>query len=65
MRTDGYDLAVHFDSEQLNVVVTATPSACAECLAPKELMAQIIKDALSKEHAAYGTREIHIAYPAD
>jgi hypothetical protein len=65
LRADGYELAIHLDGEQVEIHVAATPAACAECLIPKELMGQLIKDALCKEDPAYGTSELRITYPAD
>jgi hypothetical protein len=65
LRADGYDLAVHLDGQLVAIEVSATPTACAECLVPKELMGQLINDALCKEDPAYGTREMRISYPAD
>jgi hypothetical protein len=61
---DGYALVVESVGEtSVNVRVDATPSACEECLVPKDVMATILTQALTT--AGLDGLELSIAYPGE
>jgi hypothetical protein len=59
LEADGYEIDVE-EGERVAVVISATPSACAECLVPASLMVPILEHALKVP----GDR-IDLTYPAD
>ena len=59
LEADGYEIDVE-EGERVAVVISATPSACAECLVPASLMVSILEHALKVP----GDR-IDLTYPAD
>ena len=62
LRHDGYSLEVVDAREgQLSLRVRALENACAECLVPASLMAQMVSAAID---GAYSTDAIAIEYPS-
>ncbi len=59
LEADGYEIDVA-EGERVAVVISATPTACAECLVPASLMVPILEHALKVP----GDR-IDLTYPAD
>jgi hypothetical protein len=62
---DGYNLGVSVVANEVGVIITAGPDACEECLVPKSLMEQIIRDALIKGSPEWAQSVIAISYPVD
>ena len=60
LRTEDYHLDVTVQGEGAEVTIVAGPSACADCLVPKDLMRAMLAPAL-------GVRpdRIEVAYPAE
>ena len=60
LRTEDYHLDVTVRGEGAKAVIAAGPSACADCLVPKDLMRAMLAPAL-------GVRpdRIELAYPAE
>jgi hypothetical protein len=60
LAADGYLLEIAEAGTRVQVTITATPQACADCLVPKDLMRGILGQALGvPEHT------IDLTYPAD
>jgi hypothetical protein len=62
LAADGYELSATREGSMLNVSVAAGPEACQECLVPKDLMAQMIRTALS--NAGLAAASVNLTYPA-
>ena len=60
LRTEDYHLDVTLQGGSAEVTIVAGPSACADCLVPKDLMRAMLAPAL-------GVRpdRIDVAYPAE
>jgi hypothetical protein len=66
MESDGYSLSVAgADQDKLSIVITAGPDACADCLAPLEVLTGIISDALAFDGIAMLPDQIAVSYPAE
>jgi hypothetical protein len=65
LAADGYDLAVDLSADGHTVVldITATPDACAECLAPATVIASVARSCLADGSELAG-REIDVRLPA-
>ncbi len=59
LAADGYDLSVETEAGGLLVMVTAGEQACADCLVPKPLMLNILRDRLGASAPS-----IRLVYPA-
>jgi hypothetical protein len=59
LATDGYHMEIAEDGNRVQVTITATPQACADCLVPKDLMRGILGQALGVPEDA-----IDLAYPS-
>lgn len=59
LEADGYAIEVT-DGQRVEVVISATPQACAECLVPESVMVPILEHALKVP----GER-IDLTYPTD
>ena len=62
LNADGYETAVTVGSGTVSVVIEATPSACAECLTPPEMLESLINDLLT---GAGRTERVQLVYPAE
>jgi hypothetical protein len=62
LEADGYQLRVEETQSRLNLIVTATADACAECLVPKTVFQNMATMAL-KEGGVALERELQITYP--
>lgn len=63
LEADGYRLGVESIADRvLAIRVEASAEACVECLVPKEVMAAMLKDALS---GAVVIDRVRITYPAE
>ena len=60
LAADGYRLDIGEAGGRLNVVISATPEACADCLVPKHLMRGILQQALGVPQDT-----IDLSYPED
>jgi hypothetical protein len=65
LAADGYDLEVNVKGNRLNLNIIATPSACEDCLVPKELLGSIAADMLRKSMIEVHPGEIGLTYPTD
>jgi hypothetical protein len=61
LEQDGYALAVRVAGGDVALRIVAGPSACEECLVPKDLMAALALQALGD--AGLAPRRLAIAYP--
>ena len=62
LRADGYELTVEQVAPDLQLTVSATPDACAECLVPKAIFKDMAAMAL-KDHGVMVAGDIKISYP--
>jgi hypothetical protein len=63
LEADGYALSVDdLTDGTAHVTVSATEAACADCLAPKSVVADIMLNALS---TVPGVRRVDLTYPSD
>jgi hypothetical protein len=60
LEADGYHMAIEELDSKLSVVITAGPSACEDCLVPKDLMRSMLGSELGVEPSI-----IDITYPVD
>jgi hypothetical protein len=60
LEADGYTLEVHEAGERLDARISATPSACADCLVPKPMMRTMLQQALGIPEAT-----IDLRYPGE
>lgn len=60
LAADDYHLAIHVDGAAADVRIEAGPDACAECLVPKEFMAQMLAPLLG-----VGSERIAVTYPVE
>jgi hypothetical protein len=60
LAADGYRMEVAEEGDRVQVTILATEQACADCLVPKDLMRNILSEALAVPSAA-----IDLTYPAD
>jgi hypothetical protein len=60
LEADGYVLQVHEDGGRVDVRISATPEACADCLVPKQLMRGILGQALGVPEDS-----IDLTYPVE
>jgi hypothetical protein len=60
LAADDYDLALTETPAGIAARITAGPDACADCLVPKPLMRNILRDALGVPE-----ERITLAYPDD
>jgi hypothetical protein len=60
LAADGYRLDIGEVGGRLNVFISATPQACADCLVPKHLMRGILQQALGVPEDT-----IDLTYPED
>jgi hypothetical protein len=59
LRADGYDLRVEAAPGGVSVAIDAGPEACADCLAPEQVVRAMIEDKLEGSVAL-----LEITYPA-
>lgn len=60
---DGYDLEVQgIEAGRVRLAISAGPQACADCLVPKDLMQQMIAQALRDCSPVVG---IELRYPGE
>lgn len=59
---DGYQAVVSVGSDVISVTISATSSACEECLSPPEVIEPLIADLLSQ---AGRTERVDLVYPAE
>jgi hypothetical protein len=65
LEADGYQLALGEEGPDVLVAeIRPGPSACAECLVPKDMMRSYFEGAL-REVLAFGLPEIRLIYPSD
>ena len=65
LEADGYELELGEDGPDVLVAeIRAGPSACDECLVPKEMMRSYFEAAL-RDVLEFGLPEIRLIYPAD
>jgi len=62
LRADGYETAVTVGSTTISIAIEATPSACAECLTPPEVLEPLIKDLLA---SGGFTERVELVYPTE
>jgi hypothetical protein len=60
LAADGYLLEVAEEGPRVEVTISATPQACADCLVPKDLMRSILGDTLGVPPDA-----IDLTYPSE
>jgi hypothetical protein len=66
LNSDGYDLRVSSSADKLELdIVVAREDACADCLVPKEIMAQIAAMAIQEKHSGVTADDIVLRYPAE
>jgi hypothetical protein len=65
LAADGYDLEVDVADERLILAISATESACEECLIPPDLMTAVVRDSLDKSSEGAFTGEIELRYPGE
>jgi hypothetical protein len=65
LRADGYGLDTRVDGPVVEIIVSATPDACAECLVPKEMFMTMAVDLLRGEGVDVATLAISVIYPED
>lgn len=65
LAADGYALVADLsaDGHTILLEVTATPDACAACLAPAGVIAAVARSCLS-EHSSLAEHEINVHLPA-
>jgi uncharacterized protein with PIN domain len=64
LRMDGYDLlATETGAHEARVEVQATDAACPDCLIPRQLFADMVRDRLRTD--AGGDWRVDVVYPAD
>ena len=47
LEADGYHMAIEGDEARVSVVITASPEACEDCLAPPDVMRAILGKSLA------------------
>jgi len=65
LEADGYRMVVAVEPEAIAVRIEATSDACADCLIPRELMTDIIADALRRPDEGGDVSAIRLRYPTD
>ncbi|MGE5289241.1 MAG: hypothetical protein ACM3ML_19000 [Micromonosporaceae bacterium] len=60
LAADGYEMQVLDRGGRMDVSISASPEACADCLVPKQLMRGILKQVLGVAEDA-----IDLTYPRD
>jgi hypothetical protein len=63
LQADGYDLAVDVAEDRVVLSISATASACEECLIPQDLMTEVVRDSLSHGPTGAYTGGIELHYP--
>jgi hypothetical protein len=65
LSADGYELDVRAENGQVLIAeIKAGPTACAECLVPKEIMRTYFDSAL-RASLGINSPEVRLVYPAD
>lgn len=65
LQADGYRMLVAVAPEEIAVRIEATSDACADCLIPRQLMTDIIADALRRPDEPGDVGAIRLSYPTD
>jgi len=60
LEADDYHLNVTMDADSARAVIEAGPTACAECLVPKDFMRQMLAPMLG-----VGAEKIDVTYPVE
>jgi hypothetical protein len=60
LAADGYEIDVSEEGERVDVVISAGPEACADCLVPQAVMVSILEQALKVPASA-----IDLTYPEE
>lgn len=63
LTADGYLLDVHSAAGQVQISISATPEACADCLVPKDVMRTIAASMMNAAGATVAEQDIRIEYP--
>jgi hypothetical protein len=63
LAADGYILEVNQADGTVELAVLAGPTACAECLVPKDVFLEVAQRHLAQK--GLDSRAIHIAFPDD
>jgi hypothetical protein len=61
LEADGFTTAVTATPGAISVSIEATPTACAECLSPPEVLEPLIQDILA---GAGRSERVEVVYPA-
>jgi hypothetical protein len=64
LAADGYELTIAVRPDDLVLGIVATATACEECLVPKDLMTDIVRDSLGGDGAPYDG-PMTLRYPAE
>jgi hypothetical protein len=64
LAADGYELDVHEDRGGLVAKIKAGPTACAECLVPKDIMRTYFESAL-RASVGIDHPDVRLVYPGD
>ena len=63
LEADGYDLRVDsLEGGRLTLSIVANEGACEECLVPKTIMTELVKQSLSD---GSGVTDVEVHYPTD
>lgn len=65
LEADGYALTVGGTQELVELEVSATPEACAECLVPKHLFEMMAVSALAEHDLNLSSDKLRVVYPLD
>jgi hypothetical protein len=65
LQADGYDLQIEVKTGTATLIVLATPTACAECLVPKEILASMAASMLHDGGISAEQTDIRMEYPLD
>jgi hypothetical protein len=60
LEADDYRMDVTEDGDRIAVRISAGPQACADCLVPKPILADIVRRAINEPD-----RPIDVTYPAE
>ncbi len=61
LAADGYELSAALETGGLKVAIAAGPDACEDCLVPKGMMADMIRNVLHDAGVEAG--ELELTYP--
>jgi hypothetical protein len=63
LHADGYEISVAVRGPAVEVTVTATAGACADCLVPESLMTELMRDSLVEGSGGRFEGSVLVTYP--